>query len=257
MGNLAERAWKAAGVALLAMAVMPGPAGGAGGSGTTAGQPAQALVSASDVRAWLGQLADVDQEARDSARAHLLSLHRADLPTLRSAAADAQPLNAAQMAELPEIVRHVYLTEEPYEYQKPASGFLGLRWPQPADLVPGLIRDDPPLVVEERLPGFAAYSALETGDIILEVADIEFKPASRDEFIFKVKDLPPGRVVQLVVRRRGQIVQIPVTLGNRPVPPAGDERLDYFVAHRMEAAEKYWEREFEPILQRQGVVAVP
>lgn len=104
-------------------------------------------------------------------------------------------------------------------------------------------------IVNERLPGFAAYGPLLNGD---QIVGIDGPPAvalpDSDSLRGFVLSRRPGEKLALLISRAGKIVRIGVVLSPRPI----DMELDYLngTAVRREriAADAYWRAKYAPLL---------
>jgi hypothetical protein len=215
--------------------------------GASAQTTLPATQSASSISEWLGGLADGDDAVREQARSKLLGISRDQLPELREAVQQALPLERSQMAALKEIVIHVYLTGETFE-TIPEQGFIGIR-SAPQNLRPPvmegvLIQDG------ELLMGFCGYGSLQTGDVIVKVAEYPEKPIRSTIDLSDAIKRDAGRTVHLDVLRRGQVVRVSIKLNGRPaLAGQGEAVLNELLHERLVKAEEYWQRVFAPLLE--------
>jgi len=202
---------------------------------------------ASMISEWLGGLADGDDAVREQARAKLLGISRDQLPELREAVQQALPLERSQMAALKEIVIHVYLTGETFE-SVPEQGFIGIR-SAPQHLRPPvmegvLIQDG------ELLMGFCGYGSLQTGDVIVRVAEYPEKTIRSTVDLSDAIKRDSGKTVHLDVLRRGQVVRISMKLNGRPtLAQQGEAVLNELLHERLVKAEEYWQQAFAPLVE--------
>lgn len=71
------------------------------------------------------------------------------------------------------------------------------------------------VVIERTYPGFSAYDLLEPGDIIVSVDGVKLEgPASRPTMQSQIISRDPGEVLNLVVRRGKQTLNVQVGLGS-------------------------------------------
>ena len=221
-----------------------------------AGEPASrpAEGGKSTISRYLDDLANPDPQVREAGRAGLMRISRQDLPELRGAVQKARPLLPAQAAALQQIVREVYLAGE--KYQREPQGFLGILMDMGGagfgqDLVPENDNGSRSLgvVVADRIPGFCAARRLLDGDVILGLAN-PFEPFRQSEDLRRIiSGMKPGVTIQLLVLRRGQVIEVPLTLDAHPTETVPDNG-EIFRAKREEKFDEYWRREFEPLVRR-------
>ena len=201
------------------------------------------------LRKTIAGLMDDDPAVRQSARDQLLSLRRRDLPAMKAALEGLAPLDPSLVQDLREIVKHVYLREEPYEADN--SGFLGVRM-----FREGPIGRELPAKVEvavvSRVAGFDAYRKLQDGDGILDIEEHPLgQPATRTEFINAVSAMRPGRVIHLKVLRQGKTIRVAVVVAAKPLE-LNLMDPDAFSANRDKVAGKYVDEYFGAILKGKG-----
>ena len=199
-------------------------------------------VPAAQIARWLTGLGDLDPAVREQSEYELAGLSRADLPQLKRAIA-ATALDATLTPLLRDIVRHIYLIEQPYDSHP--SGFLGVRMPKEQSGH----EHDPRMevVIESRLPGFDAFRKLKNGDGILDIEEQPLKqPPDRDEFITRIKEMRPGQVAHLKVLREGKVIRVAVRIAYRPADIARDlgDSADAFASNRAALADKYLAENF-------------
>ncbi len=207
--------------------------------------------SATTLRAWMNDLANMDESIRERARVDLMGLGRNDLPLLKRVVADLRPLQASQSSVLRDIVLHVYLTGEPYDID--GFGFLGVVLPT-EDRAAINEEGESPVIIMSRLPGFAAYRMLQDGDVITEIKG-RFPTRLRNKFdlITAIGAKRVGEVVHLGVLRQGQLLDIPVKLSGRPVEVNAVQaagQVEQIKNLRQNKADKYWAENFEPLLDQ-------
>lgn len=206
-----------------------------------------AAERAEHIRRWVIGLMDVDPAVRERSLDELLGMGRDDLPLLKLVLAKLPPLDPEVRQELPGIIEHVYLSEEPFEPARKA--FLGVRMPREE-----IGREHDPkveIVIESRLPGFDAYRKLRNGDGILDLEESPLpQPPDRNDFIERVKEMRPGRVIHLKVLREGKVISVGVRLGRRPaeINEMAPGTADQFSNDRAAKAQKYIKEEFGQIL---------
>jgi len=223
-------------------------------AGAPTSQPAAAADSRrATIAKNLEELASPDPQVRESGRAALMRLSRQDLPELRGVIEKARPLLPSQAGALQLIVREVYLAGEKYNAEP--RGFLGIMMDMSAafqqDFVPENEdgRRSMGVVVADRIPGFCAARRLLDGDVILGLAN-PFKPFRQsDDLKLAIGQIPPGKTVRLLVLRRGQVMEISLTLDAYAIETQPDNG-EIFRAKREKKFEQYWQREFEPLLKR-------
>ena len=228
-------------------------------------RPAPATQPASRVERLLVDLGHPESAVREDAYTQLLMLDRDDLPALREAIAAVRPLTPAQSVVLREVVTQAYLAGEPYAVDDgEIRGFLGLMQPPTESVI--VARDGDAgagaangaearyqigVPVGERLPGFCAYRALRSGDVILGLLD-RHRIALREwrELQTAVSQAGPGKTVVFEVLRNGRKLQVPIRLDPRP-HGAADIGLIEDLRRREERADQYWETNFAPLVGRE------
>jgi hypothetical protein len=241
---------------ILILALLPALLGAApGGAATT--PSTRPSARAEQIAAWFADLADPDATIRERAEQSLLALGGEDLPLLRDAVARSRPIAPTQAAALHDMVIHVYLTALPYEAS--IGGFLGLQAPRdyavPLSLDlshnPGLTGTGVP--VGERIPGFAAYSVLRPGDVLISLRRGDGQRARLHDWnrlLNAVGEARAGDSVVVQVLRQGQVLDLPLRLSARPdFPPLDQVSTEQFLRSRTDAAEQYWIRTFAPLVQ--------
>lgn len=225
-----------------------------------------ATINSERAKALLGKLADLDATTRTAARAELLSLHRRDLPVLKEAVREAGTLTSEQVRVLEDVVKHVFLTEEPYVREADA-GFLGISIARAVPLVrpEGQAADNTPqvidpasgervpggpvgIVVSDLTPGLASFRYLEIGDVITGVDTVRELNSSAD-FQNIIKARKAGQSVELHILRLGKPVDVRAVLSSRPEAlSAPGMTPEVFRAIRDKPAAEYWEAEFGTLL---------
>lgn len=199
------------------------------------------------------ELGSTDPGIRETARAGLMRLRRDDLPDLRKAVAEARPLRPAQAMMLRQIVQEIYLASEQYE-NEPGQGFMGVIMGDvgnsEADLVPEneLPNSTIGVIVAERIPGFCAARKLLDGDVVLGLASPPKAFKNTDDLKNTIGLLRPGTTVRVLVLRRGQVVEVDLTLDAHPVANTIDA-IDILRSRRQKKFEDYWKENFEPLLR--------
>jgi C-terminal processing protease CtpA/Prc len=220
-------------------------------------QPAplsQAAVPNDSLKHWFDQLADADPHIRDEATNQLMQIKLNDLPVLRKIVQEELPLTPTQMEALPDIVAQVYLAGQPYEAQGD-KGFLGIQT-SVVDIASS--QEDPDgrkytgILVARRVTGFCAARALRNGDLIVGIDDSP-KQGFIDALTFRdaVMSHPAGSTVHFQVLRRGQIVQVPITLDARPTVANLEDGLQRLTQQRQQMFDRYWAENFVPMLKEE------
>ena len=193
-------------------------------------------------------LSNMDDATREQARVDLMGIDRADLPVLRRVVAEMRQLQPNQNAVLRDVVEHVYLAGDPYDSD--GFGFLGVVQ-SPDDPQPD---DDgySPVIVVGRVPGFAAYRMLQDGDVITAVNDhFPRKIHNNADLRANIGLRHAGEVVHLSVLRQGRNIDVPIKLSGRPIElnlVQAATRLEQLKNIRQDKADKYWEDNFEALL---------
>lgn len=176
----------------------------------------------------------------------MLKLSRSDLARLKELVEQMQPMSPSQALALFDVVTHVYLVSEPYDHLE--IGFLGMGM---APLY-GLNGDEDSgggVIVQSRMPGLAAYSALLEGDVILRIAEhpeMELNNSARVVAI--VKQYKPGDTLHMVIRRQGRQMTVSVSLSARPVEAILMD-IESFNEGRMRNAMQFWNENFGPLVK--------
>lgn len=212
-------------------------------------------LRAAELRQWFEELDDADAAVREAARLKLMGMRREDLPAFKKLVQDSLPLMPSQAAVLRQIVSHVFLTGEKYATTQ-LEGFLGVRMQETSVRLPGADSGDAfapavGVVVVERYPGFAGGRMLVDGDVILGIVERpDVRTLGTYEFTMVIKAVTPGTTVHLQVMRQGQIMRVPVAPDPRPFE--ADGLMPDLIKQRQHEAEKYWDREFAPLV-KEGV----
>ena len=249
-----------------AAALVLGAAGVAPGQQQAVGQPATqpdeqpATASPAFVGRLLVNLRDADPQVRAAARHAMLGLDLGDVPLIADALRR-RPAFGAGRSDVALVVRdvldHLYLRRAKRQYHRDIDAgrivddaardgaFLGIRLPPLGDFGSNGV------TVVGTLPGFAAYAALEAGDILVEVdaGDARIALPNPTALLETVAGLTPGQAVDLRVVRGGEVLRLPF-------------RLDRFVDTRNPAwatleaqakrdAEATWQTDFAPLFDRQ------
>lgn len=276
-------------ILMLVTATLATPAGTLIAQTTAAAQPttspttltaAPATQPIAEVQRWFDGLADADADVRDASSQRLMALTRDDLPTLQRVVAATKQLALTQTTALHDIVIHVYLSGETYEVNG-AQGFLGLMQGDPLHdssvvvSVPANPADEEATAGEERrgvavrnrLPGFAGYGALRTGDVILAFSiaidrngqavghDMQEKVTEYNRnlsdwgtLIDEVGRIPGGTRVGFDVLRQGRLMRIPIVLSPRPAWAKTFEETEPVLLERERKSEAYWQKVFAPLV---------
>jgi hypothetical protein len=224
--------------------------------------PATSIAASPDtaragrIAGWFGDLADPDAAVRERAEQALLTMPTEDLPLLREAVAKARPVAPTQAAVLHDVVIHVFLTGQ--QYERSVGGFLGLK--EPGDHQVPLSQTDGPdaatggtgVPVGERIPGFAAYSVLRPGDVIVSLRDARgqrLRMADWGQLLVVIQQHQAGQRVLVQVLRQGRLIDLPLRLSARPdFPPLDRVSTEQFLQQRIDAAEQYWTEAFAPLV---------
>jgi hypothetical protein len=193
------------------------------------------------IRALVRDLAAESPRVRDDARQQLLQLTPDDLPTLRDLVASGAAADPAQRDALYDVVRHVYLTaDRPPRRDDAQLSFLGVAGPSlnvsVGDSIVGMS-------FLNRLPGFPAFGALRDGDLIVGVREFPSVQFNSSGVLVALREqVRPGQLIHFRVLRDSQLVEVPIRLTYTPA----DVQTDLAGQLRLERAEAYWERVFEP-----------
>lgn len=209
---------------------------------------------AATIGQWVKDLADTDPNVRDKARLELMGLDRVELDTLRDKVAASRPLRPGQVVALQDIVNQVFLATEPDDPADGDSGFLGVQ-PAPSGVevtpAPGVRADGMQVgvAVAARVPGFCGYRMLEDGDIILRLnSDRPHDFRNPTDLSTVVSGQRAGDTVTLDVLRRGRLIQVRITLDQKPAWVGRSTPLDA-LGPRLRRASDYWDQVFAPLLE--------
>jgi hypothetical protein len=197
-------------------------------------------------------LADESYPKREESRIALMGLKRSDLGTLYDVVKHSLPLEPSQSAVLRDVVTHVYLSGEKYETVE-GIGFLGVSMASGnRNDDAGLFSIDRGIAIVSRVPGFCAYRMLQTGDVILATVSpkhVEFKSTDPYElFLSTVKGVGPGQTLTFEVLRQVRIINVSLTLDERPRGLENPTFIIEFTQLRAEKADEYWKKVFAPLL---------
>jgi hypothetical protein len=185
------------------------------------------------------QLGSDNPQFRQEALSQLMDMKKQDLPALRAAALGQSPLLPGQIGAIRQAVSQIFLAAERYRVDPEVpGGFLGLHWTAPPD------PSAEGVVIDERIPGFAAYRLIQPGDVIVQIVDF---PAvqlhGNRELVQVVQRMWPGQVLHLKLLRLGRPINVALVLDFLPVElNAGN--ADSWIQDRNQRAEDYWNREF-------------
>ncbi len=214
-------------------------------------------VSLDSLQRSITALSDGDPVRRATARDDLLALAPGDLPTLRTAVEKLRPLAPGDAEALREIVTHVYLKGQNADGNR-ATGFMGVMM-RNYEIIYGESDesgDAQPLgvVVDNRLPGFAAYRALHDGDLITAIG-VEAAPEMRvnqsEQITAFIGRLPAGSVVHLRVLRQGRPIEQTITLDARPAQLSAGQPIvspDVYRQEQQAKARAYWAANFASLV---------
>jgi hypothetical protein len=227
---------------------------------------------ADQITTWFKELANRDPVVRQDARVALMGISRDELNILRTIVEKNRPLAPSQAAALHDIVEQVFLAGEPYPMFPNHPGFLGVRFENPlATMLDGNDeRTSSGVVVASCIPGFCANRYLQSGDVIIGIAEIaNARIRTKDDLINLIGDTSAGDVVHLQVLRGGQEIEVPITLNARPLwapqmarpfvqPPPPfvgpmPKNTDDEIRERERRADDYWEQQFAPLMD-EGMV---
>ena len=104
-------------------------------------------------------------------------------------------------------------------------------------------------IVQERLPGFAAYGPLMTGD---QIVGLDGPPAvalpDSDSLLGFILSRRPGEKLPLLISRAGKIERVTVELSVRPNDLASDYLNAEAVRRKRIEADAYWRAKYAPLL---------
>jgi hypothetical protein len=196
----------------------------------------------------LGSLKSEEFRIREKAQAELLAWarHRPE-PAMdalfRISRADDDPeVRERCLAVLRELVNDEYLKE--------GEGFLGIRMQDEKALVPGERNPRSVIRVIQVVPDSAAQQAgVKLNDLITGLDDKVWQDeAALMPFMNHIRQLKPGNRVLLKILRNGEMMDLPVKLGRRPLladnPFLDQRQVDIDAAERA-AKEAYFRRWLE------------
>ncbi len=195
-----------------------------------------------------GPMANLKSEefrVRESAQAEILTWARErpgpameELYRMSRSAADPE-VRERCLAVLRELVNN--------EYLKDGEGYIGVRMLDETATIPGDPAPRSAIRVVEVVPGSAAHQAgLQLNDLIVGLDDRIWRDGQASlPFMEKVRQLKPGNRIRLQVLRNGEMVDVAVKLGRRPLIPDNpfldQGQVDLEAAERM-AKETYFRR---------------
>ncbi len=187
-----------------------------------------------------------DSEIRSAAREKLMLLTRDDLPSLLEVVRKKLPLSPTQLAELRQIVLHVYLTHE-HGFEGDGSGFLGVTGP-------GNLEE--PALIRGRTIGYDAYRVLREGDTIVGMQVQRGPGVGEMKRIESFSDLRqvivathPGNWILVRVIRNGQPVEVTVHLASRIELVGQANGQPTNENPNLPRAKAYWNLTFAPVLE--------
>ena len=133
------------------------------------------------------------------------------------------------------------------EYMKEGEGFLGIRMQDEKALVPGDQKPRSVIRVIQVVPDSAAHQAgVKLNDLIAGLdGKVWHDEAALKPFMNHIRQLKPGHRVMLQILRDGEMIDLPVKLGRRPLladnPFLGQRQADIEAAERT-AREAYFRR---------------
>jgi hypothetical protein len=195
------------------------------------------------------QLGSDNPQLRLEALNQLMDLKKQDLPALRAAALAQSPLLPGQIGALRQAVSQVFLAAEKYRVDPEVpGGFIGLHWPAPLD------PSAEGILVDERIPGFAAYRLLQPGDVIVQILDCPAVPLHGNfNLVQVVQHMWPGQVLHLKLLRLGRPISVALVLDFLPIELLNPANADGWIQQRNQKAEDYWNREFSMLDSVSGV----
>jgi hypothetical protein len=215
-------------------------------------QPLQPAHSIVQIQQWFDNLASSEPQARDDARTELLGLGKIDLDALREVVRRSLPLAPSQSGVLHDIVVHVYLAAT--NDQSMPQGFLGVMLdPSDNGVQENMELSKVGVYIFDCMPGYCGYRWLRPADVVAGIfAQGELVRLQQKEDLKNyVRNTLPGSALKMQVLRQGRMIEVTVRVDSRP-PIADDRfqplRVDEWRNQRMGDAEKYWEREFAPLL---------
>jgi hypothetical protein len=230
----------------------------------------QPSAPGAQVARWFDDLAASDPQVRETARVALMGLSCDELGILRLLVEKNRPVTPSQSAVLCDIVMHVYLAggdEDRYAN----IGFLGvmldnLPMPVTVNAVDDVANSSDPsqvvtgVLIQETVPGFCGFRFLHSGDVVLgvymrqKVADgpeaEQLQPTPIDTILRPlIQRTPPGEPLTLQVLRQGRVMKVSFPLDAAPrVAGLGRDEVTAYKNARLDAARRYWEFAFEPLL---------
>jgi hypothetical protein len=196
------------------------------------------------------QLGDADPQVREQARIDLMGLKRSDLESLRAIVQRARFVSPQQASVLRDVVLHVYLAGQSLELEPEGRGCLGIKMGDTVNVNDDQDRYPEGVIVRERIPGFCAYRMLCDGDVICGIAESpRLRFTMSEDVSAAISGYHAGDRLNLIVRRGGRIVRVPVTLDPRPVQFGSQLTFDALEQTMLNDADNYWERNFAPLVE--------
>jgi len=188
---------------------------------------------------FLKSLADNDFKVRETAQASLLQWARGELETSprllheRYRNSEDPEVRSRCLAVLEELARD--------DYKDHGNGFMGIQMQDARADVPGQQKARPSVLITNVLPGMAAEKAgLMVGDLLLELNGKPIGDPPSDSIRQSIMGFKPGTKVKLKLMRDGNLMEVVVTLGRRPLA-ADNPLFERFPEQAEEAERRKWD----------------